>query len=294
MNIITLDDLRARIHEVGLGHHAEALLSVAAPAIRLTAHKVKEDAPLGATRLGGLPDLPPGVAWPVVDGILLEFVGQFRLEDLTSYDTEKRLPQTGMLYFFFDGMLTGYDRGEGKDRRAVLYYDDPPGALERCAVPAHDYGYFFNIYHACTLDYEMVWTLPPLEEIGDHEAFFPPVSPILAVIKEWATYRELRKPLRDFSHRLLGHPDEVQGGEMRLQVVQAQDTEGRFAYRDYDHQNKDELIAEMRRWRLLAQFTSDQPTGMSWGSGGLIYFWIREEDLAARRFDRIYGELETT
>jgi len=61
MNIITLDDLRARIHEVGLDHHTEALLNVAAPAIRLTAHKVKEDTPLGATRLGGLPDLPPGV-----------------------------------------------------------------------------------------------------------------------------------------------------------------------------------------------------------------------------------------
>jgi len=81
---------------------------------------------------------------------------------------------------------------------------------------------------------------------------------------------------------------------MRLMVVKAQDTEGRFAYQDYNYQNRDELIAEMRRWRLLAQFTSDQLTGMSWGCGGLIYFWIREEDLAARRFDRVYGELVST
>ncbi|MCD4737732.1 MAG: DUF1963 domain-containing protein [Anaerolineae bacterium] len=294
MDIINLDDLRARIHEVGLGHHAEALLGVTAPAIRLTTHEVKEDTPLGSTKLGGLPDLPPGVAWPVVDGVLLEFVGQFRLADLTPYDAEGRLPQSGMLYFFFDGMLTGYDRGEGKDRRAVLYYDGPLDTLERRQEPAHHYDYLFSVYNACALDYETVWTLPPLEEIGDHEAFVPPVTPILTVIKEWATYRELRKPLRDFSHRLLGHPDEVQGGEMRLQVALARDLAGRFAYRDYNYQNRDELIAEMRRWRLLAQFTSDQLTDMSWGCGGLIYFWIREEDLAARRFDRVYGELVST
>jgi uncharacterized protein YwqG len=50
----------------------------------------------------------------------------------------------------------------------------------------------------------------------------------------------------------------------------------------------------MRRWRLLAQFQSDRPTGMDWGCGGMIYFWIREEELAARRFDRVYGMLEST
>jgi uncharacterized protein YwqG len=50
----------------------------------------------------------------------------------------------------------------------------------------------------------------------------------------------------------------------------------------------------MARWRLLAQFQSDRPTGMDWGCGGMIYFWIREENLATCRFDRVYGELEST
>lgn len=81
---------------------------------------------------------------------------------------------------------------------------------------------------------------------------------------------------------------------MRLGVVTAQDTEGYFAYQDYDYQHRDELVEEMGRWRLLAQFKSGRPTGMDWGCGGMIYFWIREEDLATRRFDQVYGELEGT
>jgi len=245
------------------------------------------------TRLGGLPDLPPGVAWPVVAGVLLEFVGQFRLADLAPYDVEGLLPQSGMLYFFFDGMLTGYDRGEGIDRCAVLYHDGPLDVLERREVPAHDCDYF-EIFYPCALEPETVWTLPPLEEIQGHEAFFPPVVPILTGLEDHKPYwQALRR--RDFCHQLLGHPAEVQGGEMRLSVVEANDTEGYFAsdeYGNYDH--RDELVAEMRRWRLLAQFRSDRPTGMDWGCGGMIYFWIRAQDLTARRFDRVYGELEST
>ncbi len=290
-----LKDIRQRIQDVGLNQHTEALINVARPAIRVTTHKVEADTPLGSTKLGGLPDLPPGVEWPVVDGVLLEFVGQFRLEDLVPYDVEGHLPEKGMLYFFFDGMLTGYDRGEAMDRRAVLYYDGPIDALERHEEPAHDYGYHFRVYNACAPDFKTVWTLPPFEEIDDYEAFVPAVTPILTGTKDWEAYRELRKPLRNFSHRLLGHPDEVQGGEMRLCVVTAQDAEGYFAsdqYGNYDHH--EELIEEMRRWRLLAQFASDSNTDMCWGDGGLIYFWIREEDLTARRFERVYGELECT
>jgi uncharacterized protein YwqG len=108
-------------------------------------------------------------------------------------------------------------------------------------------------------------------------------------------YRELRKPLCDFSHRLLGHPDEVQGGEMRLGVAQAHDREERFTADEYgNYAHRDELVAEMHRWRLLAQFGSDRNTDMCWGDGGLIYFWIREADLAARRFDRVFAELAST
>lgn len=277
-----------------LAQYHDALLSVVTPAIHLTPYVVETDIPIGSTKLGGLPDLPPDVAWPVVDGILLEFVGQFRLADLAPYDIQGDLPKTGMLYFFFDGMLTGYDQGEGKDRRAVLYYDGPFDTLARCAEPVHAHGYRFNVYRACPLRLKTTWTLPPFEELDDDEfSMFPAVTPILPSTMR-RPYHELRKPLRDFSHRLLGHPDEVQGGEMRLHVAQSHDPQKRFTadrYGNYVH--REELVTAMRQWHLLAQFASERNTNMCWGDGGVIHFWIRKADLAARRFDQVFARLDS-
>ena len=126
--------LKEKIEEVGLGHHRKLLEQVMSQAIRLLPQKTKAP-PLGASRLGGLPDLPPGTEWPVIEGIFLEFVGQISLEDLAPSHAEEILPSQGWLSFFFDGMLTGYERGEAKDRCRVLYHNSPLENLQRLAPP---------------------------------------------------------------------------------------------------------------------------------------------------------------
>jgi uncharacterized protein YwqG len=40
--------------------------------------------------------------------------------------------------------------------------------------------------------------------------------------------------------------------------------------------------------RFLLQVDSDDAAGMMWGDAGMLYFWIRDDDLAARRFDRAW------
>ena len=45
-------------------------------------------------------------------------------------------------------------------------------------------------------------------------------------------------------------------------------------------------------WRLLLQVDTDEQLGLMWGDCGLIYFWIREQDAAARRFDRAWVILQ--
>src|SRR5262245_26635356 len=42
----------------------------------------------GASRFGGVPDLPPGTEWPDRDGVPMEFIAQIRLADLA----DPRLP----------------------------------------------------------------------------------------------------------------------------------------------------------------------------------------------------------
>lgn len=78
----------------------------------------------GATRLGGLPDLPAGVPWPEGSGggepsggrrrgarYVFDFVGQLRLEEIAPFDVRDQLPHEGLLSFF-----VGHDLGpEGGD-----------------------------------------------------------------------------------------------------------------------------------------------------------------------------------
>lgn len=43
---------------------------------------------------------------------------------------------------------------------------------------------------------------------------------------------------------------------------------------------------------LLLQLDSDQDANLMWGDAGLLYFWIRTEDLVAGRFDRVWMTLQ--
>jgi Domain of unknown function (DUF1963) len=41
-------------------------------------------------------------------------------------------------------------------------------------------------------------------------------------------------------------------------------------------------------WQLLLQVDSDDAAGMMWVDSGMLYYWIRKDDLAARRFERVW------
>lgn len=45
-------------------------------------------------------------------------------------------------------------------------------------------------------------------------------------------------------------------------------------------------------WLLLLQLDSDAMLDWSWGDSGRLYFWIHREDLAARRFEQVYMQLQ--
>ena len=60
-----------------------------------------EPTPIGATRFGGEPDLPPNVAWPTVDGEVMTFAAQLDLDGPKRYSAARELPATGLLSFFY-------------------------------------------------------------------------------------------------------------------------------------------------------------------------------------------------
>mgnify|MGYP002870201319 CR=1 FL=1 len=88
-------------------------------------------------------------------------------------------------------------------------------------------------------------------------------------------------------HKLLGHSDNVQGGmELECEMV----SRGIYAgnpsgYREAERLN---LRRFAGRWKLLLQIDSEEELGMMWGDCGRLYFWITEDDLAARRFGKAW------
>lgn len=119
----------AMLAKAKLEKHAAKLID---PAIHLLTERVDESKlALGATKIGGHPDLPPGTQWPAYRGVRLAFVAQIRLEDVAKLG-ENRLPPKGLLSFFVD------DDGDGDDylQKAIVLHTKDTKKLARLKVPA--------------------------------------------------------------------------------------------------------------------------------------------------------------
>ena len=82
----TTQEVLAELAKAGLGrlgHDVEGLIS---DSIRLRTRSAALDSlPIGASRIGGLPDLPPGVAWPEGKGKAFSFLAQVNLLEVSRF-----------------------------------------------------------------------------------------------------------------------------------------------------------------------------------------------------------------
>lgn len=204
--------------------------------------------PPGRTRLGGRPDLPIGTPWPLgPDQRPLPFVAQVNLADTAPLDREGVLPRSGLLSFFFDS--SGIEEG------ARVVYTPAETHLRRLEPPEELAA--GERFRPVALIPEREATLPP--------AWHGPMTSHLELPDEaWSAY-EFDQEVVDQGpwHRMLGHPDDVQG----------------------DPRPSGDVV-------LLLQLSEDDGAGMEWGDTGCIYFMIRGTDLAALRFDRAWAQLQ--
>lgn len=85
------------------------------------------DLAVGASRLGGGPDLPPSATWPSNADGDFHFVAQLRLEQLAELDLHRRLPARGLLSFFHGFRSDLESACEGR----VLFHADVTGLAPR-------------------------------------------------------------------------------------------------------------------------------------------------------------------
>lgn len=271
--MLTRERIRELIDEHGLTDRADEIMADAKPCIRLKLRTVENenDIPIGASKMGGSPDVPTNFEFPIWNETPLDFIAQFRLSHVKSLDREDLLPPKGMVYIFFD--IAAYaklyygqklsDIGPYK----VFYLDDENTPLVRMPDPAN------KPYHyvACSIEFEPQLS-PPIE----HHIFTTDERNELASVKEerWK-FREMHwKAGEDFGqpfHQLLGNENDIQGAYSMMR-------EASSAW----------SVGEAKDWILLLQVDSDGSSLFQWGDAGMIYFCISKNDLLTRNFDRVW------
>lgn len=245
---------------------AAAWLSLLRPAVRLV-HADRSQTPVG--HLGGEPDLPPGAEWPYWDGHgPLTYIAGLDLSLLPTRETDLGLPPGGhLLFFHFDGQL---DNGQalvapgdpGSQAGARVLHVEAGHPTASRATPEQ-----IRPYPRVPLAAQVVVTAPSYDHPVLHDTFgsdFTHTAQHPLRRREFCSviWSSDQIPL----HQLGGYAWPVQG-----------DVEYEVALPDDGHP---------RDWILLAQFDSDATAQMLWGDSGILYWLIRRDDLAARRFDR--------
>lgn len=254
-------------------------------------------------RFGGAPDVPADFRWPcfetdtfdddAVKPRPLSFMAQFDCAALADLDPEGALPHAGVLSFFYEmeSQRWGYDPKDAGCAR--VYWFPDKAALIPAEFPA---------------GLEAYCRFPPLKIRGRRTVEYPSYEDFPQSLLEnwpetaagrdlWDVFDEVRNTLRGCAespspcHRLLGWPDIIQGSMPQECELVSQGYYLGGGWQDIPEEVRREAARTApEEWRLLFQLDSfgAQNFSLDFGDCGSIYFYIRKEELAARRFDRIW------
>jgi len=264
--------------EEGIEQHIDFLKSLRIPAIAMATSPEPR-----LSRIGGLPLLPEHVSWPEWQGQPLSFLCQIDLREIPDTCERQGLPASGMLYFFYNQEqgtwgFDPHDRGSWR-----VLYAPSPNDVPRAAPDGLEQNF---VYPEKSVGFTPIETYPDWqdERVGNLE------------LNDAQSDQYIELCLEVFenhpAHHLFGYPSPVQGNDMDLECqlvshgLYCGDASG------YQDERAKELAPGRHDWVLLLQLDTDEDAGMMWGDCGMLYFWIRKEDLAALHFDRCWMILQ--
>ena len=259
-------------------------------------------------------------------GAPLSFVAQINLAELPPVDgAETQLPTRGMLWFFYDARFLAYDADDADGFR-VVYSEAGPDDLRRAEVPegpcTSGDADSFEVFDPVVLAPRAELSLPspntdpdrglglPLDPVEDEdedesEAYYGMVEhwDLRGAEAQVSTSADEPPTLPPPVHRVMGWPFLIQNDNMEAECEVSTRHPGvlgrlgdavRSATAGGSREDQGRAFERAARdsWQLLLQVDSDDAAGMMWGDSGLLYFWIRDDDLAARRFERVWCAMQ--
>src|SRR5262245_40019693 len=260
---------RGRSMAMGSEGVLKRLEAMARPALRL----VSSDNAGARSKFGGVPNLPSELEWPSWRGVPLAFLAQIDLSELPRSQTIESLPSDGSLYFFYhpEQETWGFDPND-RGSWSVLYSRERPTSPGR--IPPHGLSAEAT-YHEQAMEFLPIRSLPDTERLDP--------SPGALSEEAYEEVEDLRNAPFEGQpkHQMGGYPHPVQNDTMELESQLA--SNGVYCGGpDWNDPRIESLEGGASEWKLLLQLDTDEDAGMMWGDAGMLYFWIRAEDLRRR------------
>ena len=312
-------DLQVLLEQSGFAAAADQIERLALPCLDILHVGSGHEAPLGASRLGGAPDLPTDVVWPTApSGALLSFYGQIDLAEPELAALDSGLPGEGLLSLFvgaFDAAL---------EPAPVAVILSPAGsALQRRPSPAPPEA--FDDEHTARLNPVMVsfekrLSFPPLDHAaadslqaicpeGDIDTLFDGLGAHPSTLGPWLGQwlGHAPSPLEDLRATIYFH-EAGRPGQERLRIwttwegwERAKTTSSRLRngtiYRPWSAKDDDnvrwqlahkaEIDAGVARCRSLLTIQSNKPMDLWINDADPAYTFIQADDLARGDVSRV-------
>jgi uncharacterized protein YwqG len=264
----------AQLADAGLGSRAQAIAALGAPCVRLRTSMMNDDEiGVGASKIGGSPDLPPDAAWPEWRGKPLSFLAQLDLREVAEHTLPGVVPDGGVLSFFCDSALddVGVDPEDAGGWR-VMWHPGRSQLARRSAPPADG----VEVFPACILRISAEFSYP------DWQALAPPLG--MSGDDAYEIDETIHVMRGEPIHQLLGIPRPVQNDP----ALDCQYSLAGLYTSGFDAERARQVEPGAAEWKLLFQLDSDDNADMMWGDSGMLYFMIHQADLREWRFDRTW------
>ena len=228
--------LSSAIESNRLSRVKDALHELSRECVRLSAERTTDSkTPIGISKFGGEPDVPPSFDWPMWDDEPMTFLGQINCQQISQILAPSFFPDSGLLYFFNFVDVDGcYDITESDEPTYVVRHIDASD-LKRTEMPesTHELEY-------CTR------LLTPTLGVSIPDLTDPTTVDLDLSDSERQAYTKLFLDLGGAEHQLFGHPALIQPYPSSFK-------------------NRD----------LLLQVISDtEDHAFMWGDCGYLYFMI--------------------
>ena len=233
------------------------------------------------SQLGGAPLGTSGFIWPDTNGRPLSFLARIDLEELQACHAVDWLPRSGRLQFFYDvdEQPWGFRPDDVHGWKVMHVVRDDSGLSE---LPFPDALPADQRLARRFLSFRTIRSFPSYER----EA----VEQLKLSDAESDAFSEIAD--EDFGgrprHQLTGYPRPIQGDDMELESQLVSHGVDCGEAGSYSTPRAKALEEGAPEWRLLLQLDSDEAIDVMWGDVGTLYFWVRESDARAARFDRTW------